>query len=154
MATTRLDYPSTIESVTHYPQFQETNEKLTLPNNKKFGVTKRVENRSASSLLQQVTQIKAEYSDVNNGAVPYGNTWLTLRAAEASAYRTANPATVNYNAILPNGQTIILDANVPSVTVDDILGDGAGKGNLKKHLIDKQTLLFLMYNHHTIILQN
>ncbi len=117
---TRIKVPSNLRSATWYPQFEEISGSVSLPSNKRFGITKRVEGITPATLLQKVTNIRAQYPDVNNGAIPYNNTWVTMRAAEANAIKGI--AEKSYNAIISPGQTVTVDITGLSVSNGDILG--------------------------------
>lgn len=115
---TRVNPPSTLRSATWYPQFQEISGSVNL-SGKRFGITKRIDGIPATNLLTKVTNIRNQYPDVNNGAIPYNNTWSTLRAAEANAYKGI--AEKSFNQVLTNGQVVTEDITGQSITSNDIL---------------------------------
>ncbi len=68
--------PSDIRATTWYPQYQETTNDLSLPPDKKFGITKRVSGIPATRLVEQGQYLQAVYGDVNNNLIPYNRTWV------------------------------------------------------------------------------
>jgi len=115
----RILPPLSLKSATWYPQFQETSSSISLPESKKFGITKRVGGIPAMQLLSKVTNIRAQYADVNNNNIPYNNTWLTIRAAEAQAVKGI--AEKPFSKTFSPGEQIQEDFTGLSVTTNDIL---------------------------------
>lgn len=121
---TRVLPPSSIRSAVWYPQYQETNATISSLNNKKFGVTKRVKGIPATSLVpSKVTHLRTQYGDVNNGAIPYNNTWTTGRIEEIGGIRAILQK--SYGGVLSNGQSVTEEfpsdsPNISSVTTNDI----------------------------------
>lgn len=117
---TRINPPSTLRSATWYPQFQEINSSISLPANRRFGITKRIDGVPPSIILAKgVTNIRNQYPDVNNGAIPYDNTWATLKTSEANAHK--GTAQKSFNQVLTNGQTVTEEVTGLNITTNDIL---------------------------------
>ncbi len=79
-AAAEVKLPRELQTVTWYPQYQETDLQLKLPAGKKFGITKRVAGIPAERLVRQGTSLQSAYEDVNNNRIPWKQTWSTLRA--------------------------------------------------------------------------
>lgn len=97
--TNEVKTPRSVRSATWFPQYQLTNETIDLPKGKKMGIAKRVEGVPMDHLLKQVTQILAEYADVNNGVIPGDRTWLCMNAkanADGSFRTPEKEATLHY----------------------------------------------------------
>lgn len=119
---TRIQQPNNIRAATHYPQYQETNVNLpTLPDGKFFGVTKRVDGISMSTLLTKVSGVKVLYPDNANGVIDRNRTWLTGTISRQQAVRVQAFVLIQYN--LQNGETITREYNNSAIGANDFLGE-------------------------------
>lgn len=107
---TRVNYPSSIKSVTWYPQFQETNNSISLPAGKSFGITKRVLGIAPNTIVPtKATHMRTLYGDVNNNAVPYAATWTLTTRDTTGAY--LGTAVKQWSGTLTPGQTVTLEVS-------------------------------------------
>lgn len=107
--------PDDIRGATWYPQYQETQCDLALPQGKVFGITKRVAGIPAERIVEQGQYIQAVYEDVNNNHVPYNRTWTTLRAYPKGR------VDAEFSDVLEPGQSITFDAEAVNATPNSII---------------------------------
>lgn len=101
--SSELTPPADIQKVAWFPQYQFTTNKLSLPEGKRFGVTKRMAGIPAAQLVAQGTDLQAAYADVNNGVTPYEKTWLTMRAYAKGTVE------LPYEGTIKSGETVIVE---------------------------------------------
>jgi hypothetical protein len=107
--------PRELEMATWYPQYQETDLRLTLPAGKKFGVSKRVAGIPAERLVEQGTSLQSVYADVNNNRIPWNKTWSTLRAYAKGEVH------LPFKGVLSPGQTLSQDKTGLNCAPGDLL---------------------------------
>ncbi len=110
-----VQLPRELETVTWYPQYQETDLRLNLPPGKKFGVSKRVAGIPAERLVGQGTYLQSVYADVNNNRIPWDKTWSTLRAYPKGEIH------LPFKGTLSPGQTVSVDKTGLNCVPGDLL---------------------------------
>jgi len=115
----KLNFPSSVKATTWYPQYQETNVTTNLPlGSKQFGMTKRVFGISPNTILGKVSQIKAQYDDVNNGNVPHNRVWETGTTNTVGANEKS--VTQDYaGSTIPAGGSLTVDIPVTGITSEN-----------------------------------
>ncbi len=118
-----LKITRSIEGVSWYPQYQQTEARLELPEGKRYGITKRVDGIPATRLVEQGTCIQAVYEDVNNNNVPYNRTWTTHRAYARGEVR------IPFSSRIAAGETLVLEQNGLDCRPGDIISLHKGFSN-------------------------